>query len=79
MPDRLGVFTLGAASHLDTQIRQRRKALALVKALRFDLIHEPIPVSPKIPSIMFGLGVPVIIGPMNGNGLSSKLQFGRST
>ena len=66
MPDRLGVFTLGAASHLDTQIRQRRKARALVEAHRFDLIHEPIPVSPKIPSIMFGLGVPVIIGPMNG-------------
>src|SRR5262249_21150305 len=31
-----------------------------------DIIHEPIPVSPKMPSMLFGLSAPVIIGPMNG-------------
>ena len=30
------------------------------------MVHEPIPVSPKQPSVMFGVGAPVIIGPMNG-------------
>jgi glycosyltransferase involved in cell wall biosynthesis len=66
MPDRLAVFTVGAASHLETQIRQRRLARSLVGTHRFDIIHEPIPVSPKLPSILFGLSAPLIIGPMNG-------------
>jgi glycosyltransferase involved in cell wall biosynthesis len=66
MPDRLAVFTLRAFSHLETQIRQRRLARSLVHKHHFDIVHEPIPVSPKLPSMMFGLSVPVIIGPMNG-------------
>jgi glycosyltransferase involved in cell wall biosynthesis len=66
LPDRLAVFTLGAVSHFDTQIRQRRIAKALIKEHSFNVVHEPIPVSPKLPSTMFGLGIPVIIGPMNG-------------
>jgi glycosyltransferase involved in cell wall biosynthesis len=32
-----------------------------------DLVHEPVPVTPRLPSMMHGLGVPVVIGPMNGN------------
>ena len=39
---------------------------SLIREHRFDVLHEPIPVSPKLPSMMFGLSVPVIIGPMNG-------------
>jgi len=66
IPDRLAVFTVGAFSHFETQVRQRRLAKALVREHKFDVIHEPIPVSPKLPSMMFGLSVPVIIGPMNG-------------
>jgi glycosyltransferase involved in cell wall biosynthesis len=66
MPDRLAVFTFGAVSHFETQIRQRRLARFLVHTYHFDIVHEPIPVSPKLPSMMFGLSVPVIIGPMNG-------------
>jgi glycosyltransferase involved in cell wall biosynthesis len=66
MPDRLAVFTLGAVSHFETQIRQRRLARSLVHTYHFNVVHEPIPVSPKLPSMMFGLSVPVIIGPMNG-------------
>lgn len=66
MPDRLAVFTLGAVSHMETQIRQRRAARLLVHTHGFHLVHQPIPVSPKQPSMMFGLSVPVIIGPMNG-------------
>jgi glycosyltransferase involved in cell wall biosynthesis len=66
LPDRLATFTLGAIGHWDTQIRQRRIARALVKQHGLHLVHEPIPVSPKLPSMMFGLAVPVVIGPMNG-------------
>jgi glycosyltransferase involved in cell wall biosynthesis len=66
MPDRLAVFTVGAMSHLDTQIRQRSVVRSLLRKYRFDIIHEPIPVSPKLPSMLFGLSAPVIIGPMNG-------------
>ena len=66
MPARLADFTSGVLSHLDTQVRQRRLARSLVRMLRIDVIHEPIPVSPKIPSMMFGLSVPVVMGPMNG-------------
>ncbi len=66
MPDRLAVFTLGTISHFETQIRQRSIARSLVSTYQFDIVHEPIPVSPKLPSMMFGLSVPVIIGPMNG-------------
>lgn len=66
MPNRLAVFTVSALSHLDTQLRQRRLVRRLLRAQGFDVVHEPIPVSPKQPSSMFGLPVPVVIGPMNG-------------
>jgi glycosyltransferase involved in cell wall biosynthesis len=66
MPDRVAAFTVGAISHFDTQIRQRNLAQSLLHKYRFDIIHEPIPVSPKLPSMLFGLSAPVIIGPMNG-------------
>jgi len=66
LPDRLTNFTVGALSHLDTQVRQRRLANVLIRSHGFNIIHEPIPVSPKQPSMMFGLSVPVVIGPMNG-------------
>ena len=66
MPDRLAVFTLGQSATL------KRKSgsvawLDLWSAhISLMFVHEPIPVSPKLPSMMFGLSVPVIIGPMNG-------------
>ena len=66
LPERVAEFTLGALSHFHTQIRQRRLARHLIKRFDLDIVHEPIPVSPKIPSFTYGLGVPVVIGPMNG-------------
>jgi glycosyltransferase involved in cell wall biosynthesis len=66
LPERLAAFTLGSISHFDTQVRQRRVARTLIETHHFEIVHEPIPVSPKVPSMMFGLSVPVIIGPMNG-------------
>jgi glycosyltransferase involved in cell wall biosynthesis len=38
----------------------------LIRDHGVNLLHQVIPVSPKAPSLISGLGVPVIIGPMNG-------------
>lgn len=66
LPEALGGATFGAASHLLTQLLMRRIARALVAEQGIDVVHEPIPVSPKQPSAMYDLGAPVVIGPMNG-------------
>ncbi len=66
LPDRVGYLTTGFLSRVSTQIAQRRVARRLVREHDIDVIHQPIPVSPREPSLLFGLGAPVIIGPMNG-------------
>lgn len=66
LPKRIATFSIGALSHLITQRLQRRIAKRLIREHKIDVVHEPIPVSPKLPSAMFNLGAPVIIGPMNG-------------
>jgi glycosyltransferase involved in cell wall biosynthesis len=65
-PAQLDDVTFGALTRFETQIRQRRFARSIVKEYSIDVVHEPISVSPKLPSFSFGLGAPVIIGPMNG-------------
>lgn len=49
-----------------TQWLLRRMACRMVAAHGINLVHQPTPVSPKAVSMMFGLGTPVIMGPMNG-------------
>ncbi len=65
-PKRLSYFTFGFILRFITQLSQRKLALQLIKDKKIDIIHQPIPVSPKDPSSLYNLGVPVIIGPMNG-------------
>jgi glycosyltransferase involved in cell wall biosynthesis len=67
MPYHVEDFTTGWIVHLITQLRQRRVARRLIQQHKIDVVHEPSPVSPRLPSLMYGLGVPVVIGPMNGN------------
>ncbi|MEG5162457.1 hypothetical protein QUB37_18710 [Microcoleus sp. AT3-A2] len=43
---------------------QRRIVRRLVSEHEIDIV-EPTPVSATVPSLMFGLGVSVVIGPMN--------------
>ena len=50
-----------------SEIYQKRLIRKLKDEGKVDLIHQPIPVSPRAPSRIYGLGVPVVIGPMNGN------------
>ena len=57
-----------------TQIGQRRLAQKIIHERQIDIVHQPILVSPKEPSMMFDMGVPVVIGPMNG-GMKSPPAF----
>ena len=57
MRTQLADITLGQLPHFYTQILQRRRIRQLIHALRIDIIHQPIPVSPKGPSLIFGFGV----------------------
>lgn len=66
LPMQLAEQTLGQLQHFYTQLQQRRYIKRLIKEQGIDIIHEPIPVSPKGPSLTFGFGIPVVIGPMNG-------------
>jgi glycosyltransferase involved in cell wall biosynthesis len=66
LPDQLSYFTTGLLMRLLTQRAQVAIIREILRSSRVDIIHQPIPVSPKEPSVLYGLGVPVIIGPMNG-------------
>ncbi len=66
IPGRLAEHALAFPLQLLTQFQQRPVIQRLVRDKRISVIHQPTPVSPKMPSAMFGLGAPVIIGPMNG-------------
>jgi len=66
LPSRLSYFTIGLIMRIMTQVAQRRIIRHIVQEEKINIIHQPIPVSPKEPSMIFGMGVPVIIGPMNG-------------
>ncbi len=66
LPKRFADFTFGLILRLITQIIQRRLAQKIVQEQQIDLIHQPILVSPKEPSMLFNMGVPVVMGPMNG-------------
>ena len=66
LPRRLADATTGLIIHLSTQLHQRRIVRELVKTHHVEVVHVPIPVSPKTPSLMWGLGAAVVIGPLNG-------------
>jgi len=66
LPHHLAHFTLGFVSRVITQRAQRRLVRRLAARERIDVVHQPMPVSPREPSMLYGLGAPVVIGPMNG-------------
>jgi len=66
LPRRLAGSTFSLLSILITQFLARRIVLALRDAEGLDVVHQPIPVAPRFPSLIYGLNLPVIIGPMNG-------------
>ena len=66
LPRRISSATFGAAMELVNQVLIRRVVLELIRTHGVNVVHQPTPVSPKAPSSMYGLGVPVVLGPMNG-------------
>ena len=66
LPTRLANFSTGFVMRLLSQLAQRKLIKQLVQEKGITVIHQPMPVSPKEPSLIYGLGAPVIIGPMNG-------------
>jgi glycosyltransferase involved in cell wall biosynthesis len=66
LPDAVSYATTGFLSRLSTQLAQRRVVARLVRENGIGVVHQPMPVSPREPSMLYGFGVPVVIGPMNG-------------
>jgi glycosyltransferase involved in cell wall biosynthesis len=66
LPTRLANFSTGFVMRVLSQLTQRTLIRQLVRDKGITVIHQPMPVSPKEPSLIYGLGPPVIIGPMNG-------------
>ncbi len=66
LPRRIAESSIGLLSVLLTQYHQRRLIRELVWREGIDVVHQPTPVSPRMPSMMFNLGAPVVIGPLNG-------------
>jgi glycosyltransferase involved in cell wall biosynthesis len=64
LPRRIAEATLGLANQLLTQWAQRPLVRAL--ATQGSILHQPIPVSPRFPSLLAGQGSPLIVGPLNG-------------
>ncbi len=65
-PAKIDEALFGNLMNLLNEVYQKRLIRDLVSAGAVELIHEPMPVSPKAPSSIHGFGVPVIVGPMNG-------------
>jgi glycosyltransferase involved in cell wall biosynthesis len=77
MPARVHYFTFGLLMRLLSQRKARVIARYLVRKHRICVVHQPIPVSPKEISILYDMGAPVVIGPMNG-GMTYPPGFRRS-
>ena len=66
LPLRIQAFTTSWILQMLFQAEAKKIVRELVKKEGIDIVHQPIPVSPKLPSLLFGVGVPVVMGPMNG-------------
>lgn len=66
LPRRIAESTVGLLMLMYTQWTQRSVVRRLIREHGIDLLHQPTPVAPSYPSTFFGLGPPLIIGPMNG-------------
>jgi glycosyltransferase involved in cell wall biosynthesis len=66
LPRRISQATFGTLMVLVNQCIQRQMILRLIAKQQINVVHQPIPVSPMAPSFICGLGVPVVMGPLNG-------------
>jgi glycosyltransferase involved in cell wall biosynthesis len=75
LPRRIDEATFGTANQFLTQFQQR----GIVRGLTTTrcVVHQPIPVSPRTPSLLFGLRAPLVVGPLNG-GMEYPAAFRKS-
>jgi glycosyltransferase involved in cell wall biosynthesis len=66
LPHKIDVQTFAAARHIYNQRLQKTILRQLIAEKGIQIVHEINPVSPKQVSRMYGLGVPVVIGPLAG-------------
>lgn len=66
LPRRVSEASLGLLNQGLTQLKQRRVVRDLIRHENIEILHQPIPVSPRFPSLLFGLGIPRVVGPLNG-------------
>jgi glycosyltransferase involved in cell wall biosynthesis len=66
LPSRVNRATFGGLLGVIIQGEQRRILRRLVRTRGISVVHQPSPVSPAEPSMIYGVGAPVVIGPMNG-------------
>jgi glycosyltransferase involved in cell wall biosynthesis len=66
IPTWIGFNPLYYSQVLSTQWRQRGAVAQLVKKLGIDVVHQPTPISPRVPSLLVNLPAPLVVGPMNG-------------
>ena len=66
LPTRIGYLSFGFLLRTLTQIQQKHLVSQLISDPSNTVVHQVIPVSPKAPSMLFNMGVPVAFGPLNG-------------
>ena len=56
----------GLANQMLTQHAPSVPSSAAARSSPDTVVHQPIPVSPRFPSLLYGLGAPLVVGPLNG-------------
>jgi glycosyltransferase involved in cell wall biosynthesis len=66
LPKRFSSFSFGLLRRLWSQVVARQIVRQLVTEHQIDVIHQPIPLAAKESSLLYDVGAPVVIGPLNG-------------
>jgi glycosyltransferase involved in cell wall biosynthesis len=66
LPGKIDAQTFTILRHIFNQYLQRQIVCQLIADQGIQIVHEINPVSPRQLSLMYGLGVPVVIGPLAG-------------
>jgi len=67
LPTRIAEFSTMYLISLITEKKQKKLLKRMIRNKELDLIHQCSLVSPRLPSLMYNMGIPCIIGPLNGN------------
>lgn len=66
-PSAIKHFTFRLLGRILSGISARKLVRSLVAEHQIQIVHQPTPVSPREFSLIYNVGAPVVIGPMNGN------------